>query len=123
MTTTDILTAARAEALFTSDLSVDDLPTRAQVTAAIRRARSAHGGTHGCAGEMAAAYGDHPETAAPRMRWARSVVQRTYSMSRCPGGDGAVPPRGPVASSQLGADGHASPAAQVRTAGQDRCNV
>jgi hypothetical protein len=27
---------------------------------------------------MAAAYGDYPETAAPRMRWARGVVETVY---------------------------------------------
>lgn len=27
---------------------------------------------------MAAAYGDHPETAVPRMRWALSTVERLY---------------------------------------------
>lgn len=78
MTTTDVLATARADALFTSDLSVDDEPTSAQVTAAIRRAVRGHGGTRGCAGEVAAAYGDRPETAAPRMRWALDVVRAFY---------------------------------------------
>jgi hypothetical protein len=75
----DLLTAARAEALFTSDLSAGSSPTRDQVTAAIRRALRNYGGVRGCAAEVAAAYGDCPETAAPRMRWSRGVVDAFYA--------------------------------------------
>ena len=67
--------AARAEALFTSDLSVRGQYTQIEVAAAIRRAIDTHRGFRGCAGEVAAAYGEHPETAARRMRWARAVVE------------------------------------------------
>ena len=66
---------ARAEALFTSDLSVRGQYTQIEVAAAIRRAIDTHRGLRGCAGEVAAAYGEHPETAARRMRWARAVVE------------------------------------------------
>jgi hypothetical protein len=66
--------AARAEALFTSDLSVRCEYTKIEVAAAIRRAIGTHHGLRGCAGEVAA-YGEHPETAARRMRWARAVVE------------------------------------------------
>jgi hypothetical protein len=75
---TDPLTAARSEALFTSHLSAGSPPSRAEVHAAIRHAIRAYGGTRGCAGEVAAAYGEHPDIAAPRMRWARQLVQATY---------------------------------------------
>ncbi len=77
-TTTDPLTAARAAALFVSDVSAAEQPSDAEVDAAIRTALRAHGGSRGCAADMAAAYGDHPELAAPRMRWARGVVDRRY---------------------------------------------
>lgn len=69
------LLAARAQALFTSDLSAQREYTQAEVAAAIRHAFRAHGGARGCAAEVAAAYGEHPETAACRMRWARAVIQ------------------------------------------------
>ncbi|WP_230860111.1 hypothetical protein [Actinoplanes aureus] len=75
---TDRLNAARAEALFVSSLSAWADPTEADVEAAIREALLAYGGFHACAAEMAAAYGDHPETAAGRMRWARRVVGNLY---------------------------------------------
>ena len=73
------LFAARAEALFASDLSAQREHTRTEVAAAIRRAVGVHNGIRGCAGEVAAAYGEHPETAARRMRWARSVIEGIYA--------------------------------------------
>jgi hypothetical protein len=74
----DLLVAARAEAIFTSHLALGSQLTRAEATAIISAAIRANGGTRGCAGEVAAAYGDRPETAAPRMRWARGVVETLY---------------------------------------------
>jgi hypothetical protein len=63
-----------AEALFTSDLSARCAYTQIEVATAIRRAIGTYHGTGGCAAEVAAAYGEHPETAARRMRWARAVI-------------------------------------------------
>jgi hypothetical protein len=73
MNTTD--TAARAAALFVSPVSIFDQLTDAQLFIAIDEALWRHGGSQGCAAEVAQAYGDHPELAAPRMRWARRVVE------------------------------------------------
>src|SRR4051794_2122381 len=84
---TDLLTAARAEALFTSHLPTGYSPSRGQATAVISAAVRAHGGTRGCAAEVAGAYGERPETAAPRMRWARAVV--IYLWRSMPGSDQA----------------------------------
>lgn len=69
------LLAARAQALFTSDLSARCEHTQTEVAAAIRHAFRTHNGIRGCAAEVAAAYGEDPETAARRMRWARTVIQ------------------------------------------------
>lgn len=74
----DPLTAARAEALFTSHLSTGSQPAYGTVADAIREAVRAHGGIRGCAADVASAYGDRPETAVPRMRWARGVVEELY---------------------------------------------
>jgi len=79
---TDRIADARAEALFASELSALVEPTSEQVAAAIRRALLRYGGTRGCAAEVAAAYGDCPETAAPRTRWARTVVRSCYRCTR-----------------------------------------
>jgi hypothetical protein len=72
---TDPFVAARAEALFTSAISAGSRPSAAEVDHAIRYALARYGGVRGCAAEVAFAYGDHPETAPSRMRWARSVVE------------------------------------------------
>ncbi|MEU4424023.1 hypothetical protein AB0F81_25615 [Actinoplanes sp. NPDC024001] len=81
-TETTMLTAARAEALFTSPLATGSRPAHDVVDAAIRLAVRAHGGVRGCAGEVAAEYGDHPETAVPRMRWARELIDELYVVRR-----------------------------------------
>ncbi|WP_198655421.1 hypothetical protein [Streptomyces geranii] len=75
---TDLLTAARAEALFSSDLATGTEPTPAEIAAAIRRSIRSHGGSRGCACALAGAFGDRPETAVPRMRWALRLVRAVY---------------------------------------------
>ena len=52
---------------------------------------AAHGGVRGCVGEVAAAYGEYPETAVPRMQWARQTIQSTYSQAAAPVMANAVP--------------------------------
>ncbi|MBM2614354.1 hypothetical protein JIG36_02130 [Actinoplanes sp. LDG1-06] len=79
MTTT--LTVARAEALFTSHLETGSRPTYGTAEAAIRHAVRTHSGVLGCAIDVAGEYGDHPELAAPRMRWARTVVEELYGFA------------------------------------------
>jgi hypothetical protein len=63
----------RADALFASDLQRCDEPSAAQVDQAIAAAVRALG-AHGCAARVAQEYGEHPETAAVRMRWARALA-------------------------------------------------
>jgi hypothetical protein len=70
------ISTARADALFASPLQRSDEPTPAQVHQAIAAAVAAFG-VRGCAARVAQAYGEHPETAAPRMRWARAAVAGT----------------------------------------------
>ena len=67
------MSTARAEALFASALQRSDNPSAAQVQQAIAAAVRTFG-TRGCAARVAQAYGEHPETAVPRMRWARAAV-------------------------------------------------
>jgi hypothetical protein len=67
------ISTARADALFVSALQRSEEPSAAQVQQAIAAAIRAFG-ARGCAARVAQAYGEHPETAAPRMRWARAVV-------------------------------------------------
>jgi hypothetical protein len=79
---TTMLTAARAEALFTSQLPTGSAPSGAAVADAIRLAVRAHGGVRGCATDVAAEYGDHPDLAVPRMRWALGVIDHQYAARR-----------------------------------------
>jgi hypothetical protein len=64
----------RAEAVFVSDLQPSQRPTAGQVAAAVLASLRARGGATGCAAAVAAEYGEHPETAVARMRWALSLV-------------------------------------------------
>ena len=66
---------SRADALFASALQRSDEPSPGQVRRAIAAAVAAYGGS-GCAARVAQAFGEHPETAVTRMRWARMLVAR-----------------------------------------------
>lgn len=63
----------RCEALFASALQRSDVVTAEIVAEAIRKTVCALG-TGGCASRMAQEFGDHPEAAAERMRWARQIL-------------------------------------------------
>ena len=64
---------ARCTALFVSGLQRSDAPTPDAVNQAVRVAVRQFG-VRGCAARMAQEFGDHPETAAGRMRWIRRLV-------------------------------------------------
>jgi hypothetical protein len=66
--------AAQADAVFVSGLQRRDEPSAGQVRQAAAAAIRAFG-CSGCAGRVAQEFGDHPETAVIRMRWARSVAR------------------------------------------------
>jgi hypothetical protein len=61
-----------ADALFVSALQRSDEPSADQIQEAIAAAVSAFGYS-GCAERVAQEFGDHPETAVVRMRWARTM--------------------------------------------------
>lgn len=63
-------TIVDAEALFVSPLQPSDRPTPDQVRAAISTVLVTCGGAAGCALRLAAEFGEHPEIAVARMRWA-----------------------------------------------------
>jgi len=82
--TPDNTAAAGAAALFASDLSSRCRPSQADVATAISTAIATHGGVRGCVEEVAAAYGECPESAVPRMRWALQTIQSTCSPATAP---------------------------------------
>ncbi len=67
------ISASWADALFVSALQRSDDPSTGQVRNAIAAAVREFGG-QGCAEQVAQEFGDHPETAVVRMRWARALA-------------------------------------------------
>jgi hypothetical protein len=94
------ISAARADAVFASALQRSAEPTAGQVRQAMAEAVRAFG-SRGCAARVAQEFGDHPETAAARMRWARTVADQAFATRRAPvrgeapGTTGAARIRGP----------------------------
>jgi hypothetical protein len=72
------VTATRCEALFVSALQDSDHPSPEQVRAAVLRAIRDHG-VRSCVARVAQEFGDHPDVAVARMRWARDEIHRAYS--------------------------------------------
>jgi hypothetical protein len=62
-----------ADALFASALQRSDEVNVSQIRRAVTGAIAGYGAA-GCAARVAQEFGDHPETAAVRMRWARAAV-------------------------------------------------
>jgi hypothetical protein len=69
-----LMTTARAEVLFASTLPTGSSPGLHEATHMINATVRRFGGVRGCAVEMAGAFGDCPETAVRRMRWASTVA-------------------------------------------------
>ena len=70
--------ALGADALFVSALQCSDAPSAGQIRQAIDAAVAAFG-CLGCAERVAQEFGDHPETAAARMRWARAAARTAFA--------------------------------------------
>jgi hypothetical protein len=69
--------AVRCDALFVSVLQRSEHPDAGQVRRAVAAAVREYGGC-GCAAQVAQEYGEHPEVAAARMRWARGAVAEAF---------------------------------------------
>lgn len=69
--------AARADALFVSALQRSDEPTASQVQQAVAAAVRAFG-SRGCIERVAQEFGDHPEVAMARMRWACTLTGQVF---------------------------------------------
>ena len=81
------VTGARRVALFASGLQRSDVPTAVMaaeaITATVRRF-----GIHGCLSRMAQEFGDHPDTAAERMRWICQLTAQMPAWPQRPAGAG-----------------------------------
>ena len=69
--------AFEADALFVSALQCSDELSAGQIRQAIAAAVGAFGPS-GCAGRVAQEFGDHPEAAVARMRWARAAAHQAF---------------------------------------------
>jgi hypothetical protein len=67
------ISTVMADALFASAVQRSDEPSAGQIHQAIAAAVRTSG-TRGCAALVAQSFGEHPETAALRMRWAQAAV-------------------------------------------------
>jgi hypothetical protein len=67
------VTTLQADALFASALQRSDELSPGTIRQAVAATLDAYGGA-GCAGRVAQEFGDHPESAAARMCWARAAV-------------------------------------------------
>jgi len=74
------ISVIRADALFVSALQRGDHPGAQEVRQAVAGVVEAFG-QRGCAGRVAQEFGDHPETAVTRMRWARQVAGQAFGTS------------------------------------------
>ena len=70
----------QADALFASGLQRCDEPSAGQVRKAVATAIREFGYS-GCTARVAQEYGDHPETAVIRMRWARATAGTAFADS------------------------------------------
>ena len=71
------ISAVRADALFASALQSSQELTPRQVRRAVAAAVRAFGDL-GCAERVAQEFGDHPDLAAVRMRWARRMADEAF---------------------------------------------
>ena len=90
-----------ADALFASALQRSDDLNVSQIWRAITGAIDGYGAA-GCAARVAQEFGDHPEIAAARMRWARAAVgllpgQPVPRMRRMPAAESSAFGRNPAA--------------------------
>lgn len=68
-----VIVTARAEALFASPLATGETYSQVEIGNAIQKTVRTFG-TRECAARMAATFGDNPEYAITRMRWAQAAL-------------------------------------------------
>jgi hypothetical protein len=71
------VSAIHADALFASALQRGDHPSAKEVRQAVAAAVEAFG-QRGCVERVAQEFGDHPETAVTRMRWAHQAAGKAF---------------------------------------------
>ena len=78
------VSVARCDALFVSPLQPSQQLGAQEVRQAVA-ATARRFGQRGCAGRVAQEFGEHPEAASARMRWARQAIARAFAPTGSPG--------------------------------------
>jgi len=78
------VSAARCDALFASLLQPSQQPGARQVRQAVAAAARRFG-ERGCVARVAQEFGEHPEAAVARMRWARQAIAQAFAPPGSPG--------------------------------------
>ncbi|MEV6349240.1 hypothetical protein [Actinoplanes sp. NPDC051851] len=73
-----VIDDVRTEALFASDAQRSEEPTHAQIREIVS-ATVGRLGPDGCAERVAQEFGEHPDCALGRMRWARRAVRMAFA--------------------------------------------
>jgi hypothetical protein len=87
------ISEVRADALFVSSLQGSDQPSTGQVRQAVAAAVRRFGG-RGCIGLVAQEFGEHPDLAVARMRWALRLTAGAFGEPGEPGTAGLAGPAG-----------------------------
>ena len=100
---------ARCQALFASALQPSDTPDAGLIAAAISSAVRRLG-PRGCTEVMAQQFGDHPDAAARRMRWARrlAALEAGAVSARAPKGRAQRRPADPAGTLTFTSEEHTS---------------
>ena len=75
-------TPSTARALFASSLQPSERPTVEQAQAAVQDSLRRYAGVRGCAAYYASEYGEHPDIASARMRWALTLAAQIARPAR-----------------------------------------
>ena len=78
------ISEVRADALFVSSLQLSEQPSTGQVRQAVAAAVREFGG-RGCIGLVAQEFGEHPDLAVVRMRWALRLAAGAFREPAKPG--------------------------------------
>jgi hypothetical protein len=116
------ISGLQADALFASRLQRCDEPSAGQVRQAIA-ITIRELGCSGCTARVAREFGDHPETAVFRMRWARALAGAALAESVLQPGPGATADGQHAPRPRLPADGKDATAPSVRFRSRQPCTA
>jgi hypothetical protein len=116
------ISGLQADALFASRLQRGDEPSASQVRQAVAAAIREFG-CSGCTARVARGFGDHPETAVLRMRWARALAGAAFEESALQPASSATADGRHAPRPRLPADGKDATAPSARYRSRQPCTA